>query len=59
MQDEVLKEATICMADARKRLDRALLELQRLLDAGGEQLNETIPADVEEAKALLARKPRF
>ncbi len=52
-----MKEASVCLSDSRKRLDTAVTELQALLDDGGELLAEKGPAEVEEAKALLAANP--
>ena len=56
-QEEVLKEASVCLGDARRRLDSALQDLQSIIDADGELLSEKSPADFEEAKALLAANP--
>lgn len=53
----MLKEATICLADARRRLDNALQDLQGIIDTDGEQLAEKSPTEFEEAKALLAANP--
>jgi ElaB/YqjD/DUF883 family membrane-anchored ribosome-binding protein len=52
-----MKEATVCVADTRRRLDNALQELQGLVDSDGELLAETGSAELEEAKALLAANP--
>jgi hypothetical protein len=52
-----MKEATVCLADARRRLDNALQELQSLVETDGDLLAEKGPAELEEAKALLAANP--
>ncbi len=52
-----MKEATVCLADARRRLETALQELQGIVESDGDQLAEKAPADLEEAKALLAANP--
>jgi len=54
-QDEVLKEATQCKADARRRLDAAVEDLEDFLNGDGKALTDS--EEYKEALSLVDSKP--